>query len=64
LFNVLTLVEGDCIEVETKNGFKQKYYFAETIIVPAAAVSFKIKNSNNNKPCKVIKAFIKNDFLI
>ncbi len=62
-FSVLTLVEGDCIQVETKNGYKMKYYFAETFIVPAGAISYEIK-SLNNKLCKVLKAFIKNDFII
>ncbi len=56
--HVLMLVEGTVINIETADGSIKEYAYAETVVIPAAAVSYKLTNLGNGR-AKVIKAFLK-----
>jgi mannose-6-phosphate isomerase class I len=56
--HVMMLVEGESILLETADGTKQAFAYAETFVIPAAANSYKLTNLGD-KRAKVIKAFLK-----
>ena len=55
---VMNLVEGDWITLETPGGMRARFNYAETFIVPAAAGSFRLVNGGNS-PAKVVTTFLK-----
>lgn len=55
---LLMLVEGESVFVETLDGEVFKFAYAETFMVPAAAGSYKLINKGQ-KRIKVIKTFLK-----
>lgn len=56
--HALSLVQGESVLLETASGIRQRFNYAETFVVPAAAGSYQLI-SENGKPLKVIKCFVK-----
>lgn len=57
---VMNLVEGTAIRLETANGTSQRFNYAETFVVPAAAQHFRLVNDTDTT-AKVVNAFIRED---
>jgi len=55
------LVEGTSILLETRGGKSQRFNFAETFLVPAAANQYRLVNEGSAS-AKVVKAFLKPDW--
>ncbi len=56
--HVLCLVEGTSIILETAGGLRQQFHYAETFVIPAAAVSYRLRNEGS-KLAKVVRAFVR-----
>lgn len=56
--HVMMLVEGESVLIETQDGKKQEFAYAETFVVPAAAKNYLLTNLGKER-AKVIKAFLK-----
>jgi mannose-6-phosphate isomerase class I len=56
--HVMMLVEGESVLLETANGTKQVFAYAETFVIPAAAKHYTLTNMGKSN-AKVIKAFLK-----
>jgi mannose-6-phosphate isomerase class I len=65
--NVLNLVEGEEVVVESPSGAFQPFivHFAETFIVPAQVGSYTIRphGQARGKQCATVKAFVRHDYL-
>ncbi len=56
--HVLNVVEGPSVLLETPAHPPQRFAFAETFVVPAAAETYRLR-SDTGQPVKVVKAFLK-----
>ena len=55
---VMSLTEGQSIEIETWNGFKKTFCYAETFVIPAAAQKVRVTNKSSSEAI-LVKAFMK-----
>jgi mannose-6-phosphate isomerase class I len=58
--HVLNLVEGESAEIETAGGEQFHLNYAETLVLSAAADSYRILNSSSH-PIMLVKAFMKSE---
>ncbi len=56
--HILNLVEGQAVVVETDNGYRARFNYAETFVIPAAAKAYRLQ-AVGEQPCKVVVAFVK-----
>lgn len=57
-FHVMSVVEGHSVTIETKNGTRRRFHYAETFVIPAAAGSFTFINDTHS-PVMIVDAFVK-----
>ena len=57
--HVWMLIEGESVIIETEQGVRQRYNYAETFVIPASANSYTIYNENANSSALLVKAFVK-----
>lgn len=57
---VMNLVEGSTIVLETAHETRQRFSFAETFVVPAAAAHFRLANDTDT-PARVVVGFMKHE---
>jgi hypothetical protein len=55
---VLSLVQGRQVLLETATGRRQRFHYAETFVVPAAAGRYRL-TSEAGEPLRVVECFIK-----
>lgn len=55
---IMSLVEGESVWLESDDGSRRRFNYAETFVVPAAAGRFRLV-SDTGKPVKVVRAFVK-----
>ncbi len=55
---IMSLVEGTAVELRTANGQRQRFNYAETFVVSAAAGGYELHNLGE-APAKVIVSFVK-----
>ena len=56
--HLLMLVEGQTVLLETENGLRQRFNYAETFTIPAAANRYWLINEGDT-PIQVVKSFMK-----
>ena len=56
--HILNVVEGEGVIVETANGQRARFNFAETFVIPAAAEEYRL-TPIGDQPCKVVFSFVK-----